>query len=64
LDTAYPQADNRPVRLISLRFPSSRVSPVDENFSDGMAAFMFRLSIWNAPERPYDFARFRINTKG
>jgi hypothetical protein len=54
LDTGYPQADNPPVRLISLRFFLPPASPVDEKIRRGGSAFTFRLSIWNAPSGPYD----------
>jgi len=64
LDTAYPQADNPPVRLISLRFPPPPGRPVDEKIRRGASRSTFRLSIWNAAAGPYDFASFPITTKG
>jgi hypothetical protein len=45
LDTAYPQADNPPVRLISLAFGAPPGPPVDEKFLLRRSGLAFRLSI-------------------
>jgi hypothetical protein len=64
LRTSYAQADNPPVRLICRDFHAPLAAPVDRKGARRIAAFMFRLSIENAPAGPYHSARSSLERKG